>query len=78
MAHVNHEPLMGIKKITVHYGLESPWACKGPKIRMPHMGRKTSWAIHGPKVKWDGVIFDGPHDVVGPISFRAVSASSTP
>ena len=34
------------------------------------MGRKTSWAIHGPKVKWAGVIFDGPHDVVGPILGR--------
>ena len=40
------------------------------------MGRKTSWAIHGPKVKWAGVIFDGPHDVVGPISVRAEQAVS--
>ena len=40
------------------------------------MVRKTSWAIHGLKVKWAGLIFDGPHDVVGPISFRAKWAVS--
>ena len=71
MSHVNHGPLTGIKKIIVHYGLESPWASKGPKDTKASYGRKTLWAIHGPKVKWAGVIFDGPHDVVGPISFRA-------
>ena len=40
------------------------------------MGQKTSWAIHGQEVKRAGVIFDGPHDVVGPISVRAEQAVS--
>ena len=44
---------------------------KGVKIQRCDMGQKTQWAIHGPKVKWAGIIFDGPHDVVGLISFRA-------
>ena len=65
---MNHGSLMGTKKFTVHYGLETPWASKGPKDRRPHMGQKTSWAIHGPKVKQAGLIFDDPHDVVGMIS----------
>ena len=68
---MNHGPLTGTKEITVHYGLESPWACKRPKDTKASYESKDSWAIHGPKVKWAGVIFDGPHDVVGPISFRA-------
>ena len=62
MAHVNHGPLTGTKKFTVLYVLEPPWASKG---------LKDTKASYGPKVKWAGVIFDGPHDVVGPISFRA-------
>ena len=40
------------------------------------MARKTPWAIHGPKVKRGGVIFDGPHDIVGPISGRPLRAMS--
>ena len=48
MAHVNHRSLTGTKKITVHYGLESPWACKGPKDTKASYGPKDvvghTWA----------------------------------
>ena len=30
----------GTKKIIVHYGLESPWACKGPKDTKASYGPK--------------------------------------
>ena len=47
-SYVNHGPLTGIKKITVHYGLESPWACKGPKDTKASYGPKDvvgyTWA----------------------------------
>ena len=68
---MNHGPLMGIKKFTVHYGLESLWATKGPKdTKGLILAPKDVVGLHGPKVKRAGVIFDGPHDVVGPISGR--------
>ena len=37
---LNHGLLTGIKKITVHYGLESPWACNGPKDTKASYGPK--------------------------------------
>ena len=68
---MNLGPLTGTKKFTVHYGLESSWASKGPKDTKASYGPKYVVGHTWPKVKWAGVIFDGPHDVVGPISFRA-------
>ena len=43
---------------------------KGLKIRKASYGPKDVVGINGPKVKRAGVIFDGPHYVVGPISGR--------
>ena len=48
MAHVNHGPLMGTKKLTIHYGLESLWASKVHKDMKALYGLKDimghTWA----------------------------------
>ena len=45
---MNHGLLMGTKKITIHYGLESSWASKGPKDTKASYGLKDimghTWA----------------------------------
>ena len=62
---------MGTKKFTVHYGLESLWASKGPKDTKASYGPKDvvghTWAES--EMGW--CYIRRPHDVVGPISVRA-------
>ena len=58
--------LMGIKRYTVHCGLDSPWAINGPRVTNglvwaerhhgPYMGRKLQRA---------GIILDGLGEATG-------------